>query len=117
MNQLSDVCERLLRDTNALSVVLVDERGGVVARAGDATRLDSDALSSLASDGRNLAALIADPEFREQFHRGTAVHVHFARVAERLILAVAFDFGSSLGLVRLRVRRARAELAAVFATN
>jgi hypothetical protein len=40
-------------------------------------------------------------------------HVHISLVAQRVILLVLFDERSSLGLVRLRVRKAANELTAV----
>jgi hypothetical protein len=48
-----------------------------------------------------------------QFHEGEKTNVHISIVGARVILLVLFDERSSLGLVRLRVRKAAAELTLV----
>ena len=42
------------------------------------------------------------------------MNVHISIVAQRVILVILFDERSSLGLVRLRVRKAGNELAGIF---
>ena len=54
--------------------------------------------------------MLAEKEFAGQFHEGERTHVHISIVNARVILLVLFDERSSLGLVRLRVRKASAEL-------
>ena len=56
----------------------------------------------------------AEEEFGGQFHEGTKFNVNISVVAKRAILAVLFDSNSSIGLVRLRVRRASEEMTKVF---
>ena len=64
---------------------------------------------------RDSAKLIGEKEFSILFHEGEKDNIHISIVASRVILVVIFDERSSLGLVRLRVKRASAELAEVFA--
>jgi hypothetical protein len=65
-----------------------------------------------ATDG--LAKLIGEREFSVLFHEGQRDHIHISIVAKRAILLVIFDDRSSLGLVRLRVKRASAEMEKIF---
>jgi hypothetical protein len=65
-----------------------------------------------ATDG--LAKLIGEREFSVLFHEGQQDHIHISIVAKRAILVVIFDDRSSLGLVRLRVKRANADLEKIF---
>jgi len=65
-----------------------------------------------ATDG--LARLIGEKEFSILFHEGERDNIHISIVAQRVILVVIFDERTSLGLVRLRVRRAMSELEKIF---
>jgi hypothetical protein len=58
--------------------------------------------------------LIGEKEFSILFHEGEKDNIHISIVAGRMILVVIFDHRSSLGLVRLRVRKASEELGQVF---
>jgi len=79
-------------------------------RAGEIDLVDTTSLASLtagnvaATDG--LARLIGEREFTILFHEGRKDNIHISIVGQRLILVVIFDERSSLGLVRLRVRKA-----------
>jgi len=96
----------------------VDKNGQQIAAIGDLQTLDTTSLASLtagnvaATDG--LARLIGEKEFSILFHEGEKDNIHISIVAQRVILVVIFDERSSLGLVRLRVRRATAEIEKIF---
>ncbi len=53
-------------------------------------------------------------EFSILFHEGAKDNIHISIVGLRVILVVIFDERSSLGLVRLRVKKASVELTQVF---
>jgi len=48
------------------------------------------------------------------FHEGEKTHVHITLVGGRAILVVLFDERSSLGLVRLRVKKGSEEMSKLF---
>jgi predicted regulator of Ras-like GTPase activity (Roadblock/LC7/MglB family) len=104
----------LRMDASAKIVFLVDKNGQQIADAGDVDSIDTTSLASLtagnvaATDG--LAKLIGEKEFSILFHEGRKDNIHISIVGQRLILVVIFDERSSLGLVRLRVRKASADL-------
>ena len=115
--QINHICEVLHRDANARAVLVIDKNGQAFAQAGEVEQLDVTSLSSLtagnvAATGA-IASLLAEKEFAGQFHEGEKTHVHISLVAQRVILLVLFDERSSLGLVRLRVRKAANELTQV----
>ena len=118
-NQIKGILAKLRTDSNAQVVFLVDKNGQQIAAVGDLTTLDTTSLASLtagnvaATDG--LARLIGEREFSILFHEGERDNIHISIVAQRVILVVIFDERTSLGLVRLRVRRAMAELEKIFA--
>ncbi|MEM7249439.1 MAG: roadblock/LC7 domain-containing protein [Acidobacteriota bacterium] len=115
--RLNDCILRLRNDSNAKLVFLVDKNGQQIASQGD-MEVDSTSLASLtagnvaATDG--LARLIGEKEFSILFHEGERDNLHISVVAGRVILVVVFDERSSLGLVRLRVKKASSELVEVF---
>src|SRR5215813_5108012 len=116
--QLKNVITRLCADANAKVVFLVDKNGQQIAAHGEIENLDTTSLASLtagnvaATDG--LAKLIGEKEFSILFHEGEKDNIHISIVAQRVILVVIFDERSSLGLVRLRVKKASQELNDVF---
>lgn len=116
--KIKESLQRLASDSNANVVFLVDKNGQQIAAVGDLTSLDTTSLASLtagnvaATDG--LARLIGEREFSILFHEGERDNIHISIVAQRVILVVIFDERTSLGLVRLRVRRAMSELEKIF---
>ena len=63
-----------------------------------------------------LAKLLGEKEFPVHFHQGERDSLHMSLVGERTILLVVFDERSSLGLVKLRVKKANDEIAAILET-
>ena len=110
--------QKLVRDANAKGVFVVDKAGQLVAEAGEMQGIDSTSLASLtagcvAATG-GLAKIVGEEEFPIHFHQGERDNLHMSAVGDRMILVVVFDERSSLGLVRLRVKKAGAELAKLF---
>ena len=117
-NQIKQIISKLRVDANSKVVFLVDKNGQQIAAHGDIENLDTTSLASLtagnvaATDG--LARLIGEKEFSILFHEGEKDNIHISIVAQRVILVVIFDERSSLGLVRLRVKKASQDLTDVF---
>ena len=116
--QIQEVCARLHRDSNCKAVLLIDKNGQLIAESGETAALDTTSLSSLTAGNvaatGGIAKLLAEKEFTGQFHEGERTNIHISLVAQRVILVILFDERSSLGLVRLRVRKASEELARIF---
>ena len=116
--QLRQTLVLLRQDSNSRAIFLIDKNGQQIASAGEVEQFDTTSLASLtagnvaATDG--LAKLIGEREFSVLFHEGKQDHIHISIVAKRAILVVIFDERSSLGLVRLRVKRASADLEKIF---
>jgi predicted regulator of Ras-like GTPase activity (Roadblock/LC7/MglB family) len=116
--RLDQALKKLRQEANARAIFLIDRTGQQIAAAGEVEQFDTTSLASLtagnvaATDG--LAKLIGEREFSVLFHEGQRDHIHISIVAKRAILLVIFDERSSLGLVRLRVRRATQEMEQIF---
>ena len=113
-NEIQVVLRKLLVDSYAKVVFLVDKNGSLMASAGETANFDTTSLASLAAGNiaatGGLASLIGEKEFSILFHEGERDNMHISVVDNRLILVVIFDRRSSVGLVRLRVRRADEDL-------
>ncbi len=116
--QVQAVTDRLVRDANARVVFVVDKNGQMISASGDTADLDTTSLASLAAGNiaatGGIAKLLREGEFATQYHEGQRQNVHIQVVSGRVILVVIFDSRTSLGLVRLRVKRATEYLARIF---
>lgn len=112
------VCDRLTKDANAKVVFLVDKNGQLIAAAGHTNHLDTTSLASLTAGNvaamGGLAKLLGEAEFPNQFHEGAKDSIYMTIVGSRVVLVVIFDNRTSLGLVRLRVKKASDELTRIF---
>ena len=116
--QIVQICDALQASASAKAVFLVDKNGQLLASSGDTSGMDTTSLASLTAGNiaatGGLAQLLGEKEFAIQFHEGERDNIHISLVGQRVILVIIFDERSSLGLVRLRVRKAGQELAVVF---
>jgi predicted regulator of Ras-like GTPase activity (Roadblock/LC7/MglB family) len=116
--EVQTIIDRLHKEARSKIVFVVDKNGQQIAAAGDIGTIDPTSLASLtagnvaATDG--LAKLIGEKEFSILFHEGERDNVHISIVANRVILVVIFDEQSSLGLVRLMVKKGSGELTRIF---
>lgn len=108
------VLMELLESAVSRSVVLVDQTGQIIMSLATPRDFDVVSFASLcAADfeaNRQLAQLIGEDDFETLYHQGARESMYLSRVESDVILAVLFDKKSTLGLVRLRVKRASEEL-------
>lgn len=117
-HQITQILEKLVKDANSKVVFLVDKNGQLIAAEGETENLDTTSLASLTAGNiaatGGLAKLLGEKEFSILFHEGERDNLHISIVGMRVILVVIFDNRSSLGLVRLRVKKASEELGRIF---
>ncbi|NOY87461.1 MAG: roadblock/LC7 domain-containing protein [Deltaproteobacteria bacterium] len=115
---VTEMVTRLLSNANAKVVFLVDKNGQLITSAGLTEGIDTTSLASLTAGNiaatGGLAKLIGEKEFTILFHEGEKDNIHISIIGHRVILVVIFDERSSLGLVRLRVKRSSDELERIF---
>jgi predicted regulator of Ras-like GTPase activity (Roadblock/LC7/MglB family) len=116
--KLAAICDELLHDSLAKSIFLVDKNGQLLAMTGATEHIDTTSLASLvagtvAATG-GLAKLLGEEEFPVHVHEGERENLQLSLVGDEHILTVIFDERSSLGLVRLRVKKSSARLLEVF---
>ncbi|MCU0638586.1 MAG: roadblock/LC7 domain-containing protein [Candidatus Krumholzibacteria bacterium] len=107
---ISTTLQELLRNSNSTSVILLDKTGQMIASVGEEPRFDMHSFASLcAADfeaNAQLAKLIGEKDFSTLYHQGSNESMYLARVANDIILVVLFDKKTTLGLVRLRTKKA-----------
>jgi predicted regulator of Ras-like GTPase activity (Roadblock/LC7/MglB family) len=116
--RIDSLVNQLLRDASAKMVFLVDRNGQAISTGGDLGHVDQTSLASLTAGNvaatEGLAQLIGEEEFSVLFHQGKRDSLHITTIGKLAILVVAFDERSSLGLVRLRVKKIATALEQVF---
>lgn len=117
-NQIQTIVGRLVKEANAQVVFIIDKNGQPIAEAGETEHLDTTSLASLTAGNiaatGGIAKLLRENDFSTQFHEGERRNIHIQLVGNRVILVVIFDYKTSLGLVRLRVKKASEQLNAIF---
>lgn len=117
-HQIQAIVDRLVQEANAQVVFIIDKNGQLIAASGATEHLDTTSLASLTAGNiaatGGMAKLLRENEFATQFHEGERNNVHIQLVGNRVILVVIFDHKTSLGLVRLRVKRATESLTSIF---
>ncbi len=115
--RIVSVLHKLRAESLSRVVFLVDKNGQPIAVQGDVSNIDTTSLASLAAGNvaatGGMAQLIGEKEFPTLSHEGERESIHICIIG-RSLLVVVFDDRSSLGLVKLRVKQAARELAAIF---
>jgi len=111
------IMKELLSNSNSASVLLLDKTGQLISNVGEEPDFDMHSFASLcAADfeaNAQLAKLIGEKDFSTLYHQGSNESMYLARVEKDIILVVLFDKRTTLGLVRLRVKKAVDNLATV----
>lgn len=116
--RIDEELQNLRKQTNSRVVFLVDKNGQLIASAGETQDVDTTSLASLTAGNiaatGGIAKLLGEKEFTILFHEGEKENINISLVGVRVILVVIFDHRSSIGLVRLRVKKSTESLLAIF---
>ncbi|MGE5176336.1 MAG: roadblock/LC7 domain-containing protein [Hyphomicrobiales bacterium] len=114
---INQILQTLSRSASARSVMLIDKTGQLINSIGEPPGFDVTSFSSLAAAdfaaNAQLAEMVGEKDFATLVHQGTNESLYLSQIANRVILVVLFDKKTSLGLVRLKARRAGDELIVV----
>ena len=114
--RLKNVLARLCVECAARVVFLVDRDGQPIAFHGDIGDMDTTSFSSLAAGNvaatTSMAQLIGEEVFPAVVHEGERESI-FISVIGRSLLVVVFDERSTLGLIKIRSKRASFEVAGI----
>ena len=111
--RIKSLLSRLFYETSARIIFLVDRDGQPIANHGAMNEFDATSFASLAAGNvaatSSMAQLIGEQAFPTLSHEGERESIYIS-VIGRVLLCVVFDEKSTLGLVKLRVKRAHPEL-------
>ena len=114
--KIKNVLARLCTEAAARVVFLVDRDGQPIAFHGDIGNMDTTSFSSLAAGNvaatSSMAKLIGEDQFPSVVHEGERESI-FISVIGRSLLVVVFDEHSTLGLVKLRTKKATFTVASI----
>ncbi len=115
VEQIEEVLDELLDKTRAAYVFLSDISGQLIQARGRVGSTDVVALSALTASSvaamAEMARMIGEKQqFHLLFHEGESRNIYLSQVAQSFILAVVFDAGVQIGLIRLFSRRAVEDL-------
>ena len=111
---INQILQTLMRSASSRSVMLIDKTGQLINSIGEPPGFDVTSFSSLAAAdfaaNAQLAEMVGETDFSTLVHQGTKESLFLQVIADRVILVILFDRKSSLGLVRLKARRAAVDL-------
>lgn len=111
---INAILQTLMRSASTRSVMLIDKTGQLINSIGEPPGFDVTSFSSLAAAdfaaNAQLAEMVGEKDFATLVHQGRDESLYLSMIANRVILVVLFDRKTSLGLVRLKARRAEEEL-------
>jgi len=111
---INNVLDDLQASSKARNIVLIDRTGQLITQSGPDVEFDLTSFASLcAADfeaNYQLARLIGEKDFSTLFHQGMRDSMYLAKIERGVVLVVLFRKDTTLGLVRLRVKRAVEEL-------
>ncbi len=114
---INSILSDLLKSSNSRSTLLIDRTGQLISKVGMPPDFDMMSFASLcAADfeaNNQLAQLIGEKDFSTLYHQGAEESMYLSKIVRDVILVVLFDKSTTLGLVRLRVKRAVGELSTI----
>lgn len=114
--KIKALLQKLCVESAARVVILVDRDGQTIAVHGDIGDMDTTSFSSLAAGNvaatNSMAKLLGEDIFPTVVHEGERESIYIC-VIGRSLLVLVFDDRSTLGLVKLRTKKASHELAAI----
>jgi predicted regulator of Ras-like GTPase activity (Roadblock/LC7/MglB family) len=114
LETITDALKRLMSDTSATSVMLLDKSGQVISSLGMSTKRNATSLGALLagafSSSRHIAELLGEKDFRTIFQQGVHENIYTTIVEEQWLLVIVFDKLTHIGLVKVLSKKTSEEL-------
>jgi predicted regulator of Ras-like GTPase activity (Roadblock/LC7/MglB family) len=112
-----DLLAALIRESGALTVLLVTRQGTVFSQGGDTSYMNTTAMAALVagmfSATREVARMVGEDQFSILLQQGERRHIHISLVAGEIMMIVVFEDQARTGMVRHACRRAAEQMAVV----
>jgi predicted regulator of Ras-like GTPase activity (Roadblock/LC7/MglB family) len=114
LDTIANTLNKLMSDTSATSVMLLDKSGQVVSSHGTSTKRNATSLGALLagafSSSRHVAELLGEKDFRTIFQQGVHENIYTTMVDDQWLLVIVFDKLTHIGLVKVLSKRTSEEL-------
>ena len=111
---ITTALHKLMHDTSATSVMLIDKSGQVIATQGTGARRNATSLGALLagafSSSRHIAELLGEKVFRTIFQLVMNENIYTKLVEEQWLLVIVFDKLTHIGLVKVLSKKTSDEL-------
>ena len=112
---ITNALMKLMNDTSASTVMLLDKSGQVVSTQGATTKRNATSLGALLagafSSSRHVAELLGEKDFRTIFQQGVHENIYTTMIEDQWLLVIIFDKLTHIGLVKVLSKKACDELA------
>jgi predicted regulator of Ras-like GTPase activity (Roadblock/LC7/MglB family) len=113
LDTITDALKKLMSDTSATSVMLLDKSGQVISSLGMSTKRNATSLGALLagafSSSRHIAELLGEKDFRTIFQQGVHENIYTTMVDEQWLLVIVFDKLTHIGLVKVLSKKTSEE--------
>ena len=114
LDTIANALNKLMSDTSATSVMLLDKSGQVVFSQGTSTKRNATSLGALLagafSSSRHVAELLGEKDFRTIFQQGVHENIYTTMVEDQWLLVIVFDKLTHIGLVKVISKKTSEEL-------
>jgi predicted regulator of Ras-like GTPase activity (Roadblock/LC7/MglB family) len=114
LGTITHALQKLMNDTSATSVMLLDKSGQVITSQGTSTKRNATSLGALLagafSSSRHVAELLGEKDFRTIFQQGVRENIYTTMVEEQWLLVIVFDRLTHIGLVKVLSKKTSEEL-------
>src|SRR6266581_115711 len=94
LDTITNALNKLMSDTSATSVMLLDKSGQVVSSQGTSTKRNATSLGALLagafSSSRHVAELLGEKDFRTIFQQGVHENIYTTMVEDQWLLVIVF---------------------------
>jgi predicted regulator of Ras-like GTPase activity (Roadblock/LC7/MglB family) len=111
------ILEDLIKNSQALTALLITKQGTVLAKAGETDYLNATAVAALVAGmftaTREVARLVGENQFSILLQQGELRHIHISLVAGDAMMVVIFEDNNRIGLIRHCAKKAAERLGEV----
>src|SRR5688572_11800248 len=116
IQQLDDVLREFLGRSDAISALIIDKGGFLIAHHGDSRQFDLTTIAALASGAylanQTIANLVREENFDSVYQQGETVSMFATNIDEHCLLVVIFKAQVGVGVVKYYATVAREQIAA-----
>jgi predicted regulator of Ras-like GTPase activity (Roadblock/LC7/MglB family) len=114
---LNPILSELVRNSGALTAMIITKEGLSIDEAGDTSYLNVTAMAALVagmfSATREVARLVGEEKFSILLQQGETRHIHISLIHDSKMMVIIFEDYKRIGLVRHEARKAGESLSRV----